>query len=118
MPFGVTNAYSSFQHFINQVLQGTEAYCFSFIDNIFKFSPDFFAYKHYLSDIANRLNAYGVTLKMLKSALGKAEMEILGYYLSAKGTKLLNNKIVLRTKTIAKIETSIIFYFYTHFALT
>ena len=38
MPFGLTYASSSFQHFINHVLQGTEAHCFSFVDNVFIFS--------------------------------------------------------------------------------
>ena len=94
MPFGLTYASSSFQHFINHVLQGTEAYCFSFVDDIFIFSTDLSTHKHHLLDIANRLNAYGLTLNMQKSVLGKAEIEILGYHLSANGIKPLNEKII------------------------
>ena len=94
MPFGLTYASSSFQHFINHILQGTEAYCFSFVDDIFIFSPDLSTHKHHVLDIVNRLNAYGLTLNMQKSVLGKAEIEILGYHLSANGIKPPDEKII------------------------
>ena len=38
-PFGLTYASSSFQHFINNALAGTESYCFAFVDDIFIIFP-------------------------------------------------------------------------------
>ena len=93
MPFGLTYASSSFQHFINHVLQGTESFCFSFVDDIFIFSPDLSSHKSHLLEIANRLNAFGLTLNMSKTVLGKSEIEVLGYHLSADGISPLNDKI-------------------------
>ena len=90
MPFILTYASSSLQYFINHVLRDTEACCFSFIDNIFIFSPDLSIHKHHLLDIANRLNEYGLTLNMQKSVPRKAELEILGDYFYANGIKPLN----------------------------
>ena len=95
MPFGLT--FSSFQHFINHVLQGTEAYCFRFI-----FSPDLSTHKHHLLDIAKRLKAYGLTLSMQKFVPRKAEINILGYHLSANGNKPLDEKIIAIQKFLGQ----------------
>ena len=93
MPFGLTYASSSFQHFINHVLRGTESFCFSFIDDIFIFSQDLKQHKAHLLDIANRLDAYGLTLNMSKTSLAQSEIEVLGYQLSPKGILPLQNKV-------------------------
>ena len=79
----------SFQHFINNVLAGTESYCFAFVYDIFIFFRDMTSHKHRLHNIANRLNAYGLTLNMAKCSLGLSEVAVLGYKLSQNGTALL-----------------------------
>ena len=93
LPFGLTYASSSFQHFINHVLQHTETFCFAFIDDIFIFSPDMHTHKQHLLEIANRLNAFGLTLNMKKTSLGLSEIDVLGYRLSAKGILPLRDKV-------------------------
>ena len=93
MPFGLTYASSSFQQFINHVLQHTESFCFAFIDDLFIFSPDLASHKRHLLEIANRLNAYGLTLNMSKTSLGLSEIEVLGYHLSANGILPLQDKV-------------------------
>ena len=93
MPFGLTYASSSFQHFINNVLIGTDSYCFAFVDDIFIFSKTLNAHKRHLHDIANRLNAYGLTLNIKKCILGVNKIDVLGYRLSADGILPLPDKI-------------------------
>ena len=92
MPFGLTYASSSFQHFINNFLTGTDSYCFAFVDGIFIFSKTLNAHKRHLHDIANRLNAYGLTLNIKKCILGVDKI-VLGYRLSADGILPLPHKI-------------------------
>ena len=92
MPFGLTYASSSFQHFINNVLIGTDSYCFAFVDDIFIFSKTLNAHKRHLHDVANRLNAYGLTLNIKKCILGVDKIDILGYRLSADGILPLPDK--------------------------
>ena len=62
LPQGLTYASSSFQRFINHVLQNTDTFCFAYIDNIIIFSKNEFEHKIHLLKIANRLNSYGLTL--------------------------------------------------------
>ena len=93
MPVGLTYASSSFQHFLNHVLQETKSFCFSFIDVIFIFSEDEQQHKAHFLDIASRLDAYGLALNMSKTSLGQSKIEVLGYQLSPEGFFPLQNKV-------------------------
>ena len=93
MPFGLTYASSSFQQFINHVLQTTESFCFAFSDDLFIFSSDLSSHKRHLLEIAIRLNTHGLSLNMSKTSLGLPETEVLGYYVSANGILPLQDKV-------------------------
>ena len=56
------------------------------------------SHKHHLHDIANRLNAYGLTLNMAKCSLGLSEITVLGYKLSQNGIVFLEDKIIIIKK--------------------
>ena len=93
MHFGLAYASSSFQHFINNVLIGTDSYCFAFVDDIFIFSKTLNAHKRHLHDIANRLNAHGLTLNIKKCILDVNKIDVLGYRLVGDGILTLPGKI-------------------------
>ena len=56
------------------------------------------SHRHHLHDIANRLNAYGLTLNMAKCSLSLSEITVLGYKLSQNGIVFLEDKIIIIKK--------------------
>ena len=93
MPFGLTFANSSFQHFINNVLRNLFNCCFQYIDDILVFTKTPQEHKRHLLEITHRLNTYGLTLNMEKSIIGVNNIDFLGYNLSSKGIAPLQDKI-------------------------
>ena len=86
-------ASSSFQRFINHVLQNTDTFCFAYIDDIIIFSKNELEHKKHLLEIANRLNSYGLTLNMNKCVFGASQLNVLGYKLNASGITASDEKI-------------------------
>ena len=93
LPQGLTYASSSFQRFINHVLQNTDTFCFAYIDDIIIFSKNELEHKKHLLEIANRLNSYGLTLNMNKCVFGASQLNVLGYKLNASGITASDEKI-------------------------
>ena len=93
LPQGLTYASSSFQRFINHVLQNTDTFCFAYIDDIIIFSKNKLEHKKHLLEIANRLNSYGLTLNMNKCVFGASQLNVLGYKLNASGITASDEKI-------------------------
>ena len=94
MPQGLTYASSSFQRFINHVMNGTEAYCFCYIDDIIIFSKTVEDHKKHLYELCNRLNTYGLMLNLEKCSLGVDKLLVFGYQLSSQGLAVAPDKIV------------------------
>ena len=92
-PQGLTYESSSFQHFINHVLENTDTFCFAYIGDIIIFSKNELKHKKHLLEIANRLNSYGLTLKMNKCVFGASQLNVHGYKLNAGGITESDEKI-------------------------
>ena len=97
LPQGLTYATSSFQRFINHVLQNTDTFCFAYIDDIIIFSKNELEHKKHLLEIANRLNFYGLTLNMNKCVFGASQLNVLRYKLNA-------SRIIASDEAIAAVK--------------
>ena len=93
LPQGLTYASSSFQRFINHVLQNTDTFCFAYIDDIFIFSKNELEHKKHFLEIANRLNSYRLTLNINKCVFGASQLNVLRYKLNASGITASDKKI-------------------------
>ena len=93
LPLGLTYASRSFRKFINHIMNGTEAFCFCYIDDILVFSAEKQEHKIHLHEVANRLNAYCLKLNMDKCSFGVKEITTLGYTVSAKGITASREKV-------------------------
>ncbi|GMF57861.1 unnamed protein product [Phytophthora fragariaefolia] len=89
MPFGFTNAPSTFQRMMNHVLRGlTWSTCLVYLDDIVVFNMDGMElYVVELASVLERLEATGLTLKLRKCRFAMQSMEYLGHELSKDGVR-------------------------------
>ncbi|GFW25417.1 hypothetical protein TNCV_3721451 [Trichonephila clavipes] len=92
MSFGLRNAPSTFQHFINEVLFGLE-FVFPFLDDILVASKNEEQHKTHLKLVFDRLQKYGLRVNISKSTLGVTHLEFLGYLITSEGSKPLSEKV-------------------------
>ncbi|KAE8974448.1 hypothetical protein PR001_g25988 [Phytophthora rubi] len=89
MPFALTNAPSTFQRMMNQVLRGlTWSTCLVYLDDIVVFTKGGIE-RHVmeLASVLERLAAAGLTLKLRKCRFAMESMEYLGHELSRDGVR-------------------------------
>lgn len=96
MPFGLRNASQSFQRFMHEVLRGIDCYCF--VDDILLYTEDENSHKLLLRQVLERLQKYGITLKIEKCEFGRDKTNFLGYEVSSNGIKPTEE----RTEAISK----------------
>ncbi|GFW64995.1 transposon Tf2-6 polyprotein [Trichonephila clavipes] len=92
MSFGLRNAPSTFQSFINEVLFGLE-FVFPYLDDILVASETEEEHKIHLKLVFDRLQKHGLRVNISKSTLGVTHLEFLGYLITPEGSKPLPEKL-------------------------
>jgi len=92
MQFGLCNASSTFQRFIDQVIRGLDG-VYAFIDDILIASKSNQEHFRHLKALFERLNDYGLTIKPSKCTFGVSNIEFLGFEISAAGLSPLPDRV-------------------------
>ncbi|GBP84143.1 hypothetical protein EVAR_49150_1 [Eumeta japonica] len=89
--FGLHNACQTFQIFVDELTRGLN-FCFSYRDDFLVYSKDEEEYEKHLKQIFDRMREYGMLINTSKCVFGADNVTFLGYNISAKETKLLEQK--------------------------
>jgi len=89
MPFGLSNAPSTFQAIMNAIFQlYLRKFILVFFDDILIYSPTWKMHLHHVTQTLEILKQQQFFLKVSKCAFGKQEMEYLGHIVSHQGVKV------------------------------
>ncbi|GFU22682.1 hypothetical protein TNCV_762621 [Trichonephila clavipes] len=107
MSFGLRNAPSTFQRFINEVLFGLE-FVFPYLDDILVASETEEEHKTHLKLVFDRLQKHGLRVNISQSTLGVTHLEFLGHLITPEGSKPLPEKVdaILSYKLPKTIHTA------------
>ncbi|NBU71599.1 MAG: hypothetical protein EBS53_09130, partial [Bacteroidetes bacterium] len=105
MPFGVKNAPSCFQRLMDQVLQGLN-FVKVYIDDVLIFSRSADEHLVHIHKVLERLEKFGLVLKLSKCSFGEMEIQYLGHVVNAGGIKPAgdNLKKILEHKVPSNIK--------------
>ncbi|GBM30907.1 Transposon Ty3-I Gag-Pol polyprotein [Araneus ventricosus] len=92
MNFGLRNAPSTFQQFINEVFFGLD-FVFAYSDDILAASSTEDEHSEHLKVVFSRLEQYGLRINLGESVLGMHQLEFLGYMITPEGSKPLPEKV-------------------------
>ncbi|GBM00450.1 Transposon Ty3-I Gag-Pol polyprotein [Araneus ventricosus] len=92
MSFGLRNAPSTFQRFINEVFFGLD-FVFAYLDDILVDSSTEDEHSEHLKVVFSRLEQYGLRINLGKSVMGVNQLEFLGYMITPEGSKPLPAKL-------------------------
>ncbi|GFY21826.1 hypothetical protein TNCV_1169701 [Trichonephila clavipes] len=95
MSFGLRNAPSTFQRFINEVLFELE-FIFPYLDDILVASETEEEHKTHLKLVFDRLQKHGLRVNISKSTLGVTHLEFLGYLTTPEGSSHFQRKRYLK----------------------
>ena len=84
MPFGLRNAPSTFQRFINDVFRGLD-FIFAYLDDCLIASTSIQEHRKHLEIVFERLSKFGLRINVSKSIIGVEEVEFLGNLITAEG---------------------------------
>lgn len=94
MPFGLANGPSSFQHFINDTLQGyLDIFVTAYIDDILVYSNSLPEHKIHVKLVLDRLSLAGLQLDISKSEFHVQEVTFLGLLVGKDGIQMDPKKI-------------------------
>ena len=94
MPFGLSNAPSTFERCMELVLKGLQwKTLLVYLDDIIIFSQTFDEHLTHLDEVLNRLSGAGLKLKPSKCALFQSEVLYLGHIVTASGVKPNPDKV-------------------------
>ena len=92
LPFGLRNAPSTFQRFIDIVLRDLD-FVFAYQDDILVASKNENEHVTHLDILFNKLAEFGLTISMDKSSFFKNEVKFLGHKISKDGISVLEEKL-------------------------
>jgi hypothetical protein len=94
MPFGLANAPSTFQHYVNNALRPyLDVFCTAYIDDILVYSDTLAEHKRHVRIVLKAIEEAGLQLDVDKSEFHKSEVTYLGYMISTSGIRMDLNKI-------------------------
>ena len=94
MPFGLANAPSSFQNFINDVLQGMlDDFCTAYIDDILIYSNSKKEYQAHVRKVLAALQKAGLQADIDKCEFHVTEISYLGLIISTEGIRMDPKKV-------------------------
>ena len=89
MPFGLANAPSSFQHYINDVLhEFLGCFATAYIDDILIFSKSLKEHRRHVRQVLEKLRAAGLQLDIEKCEFHQPEVKYLGLVIGKDGIKM------------------------------
>ncbi|GFU70057.1 hypothetical protein TNCV_1602091 [Trichonephila clavipes] len=91
MQFGLCNAASTFQRFIDEVIRGLKG-VYAFIDDILIASQNVQEHTINLRALFERLDYYGLTIKPSKCTFGVDSLKFLGFQVSSEGKPSRSSK--------------------------
>ena len=93
MPFGLVNAPSVFQAFVNEVLREYLGKCvIVYIDDILVYSSDLGEHVKHVRQVLNKLLKNRLYVKLEKCEFHKTEVQFLGYRVSSQGVQMDEGK--------------------------
>ncbi|GFW42070.1 hypothetical protein TNCV_1905281 [Trichonephila clavipes] len=92
MSFGLRNAPSTFQRFITEVLYGLD-FVFPYLDYVLVASSTEEEHSEHLKMVFERFQQYGLRINVSKSVMGAAQVEYLGFLITAEGSRPLPEKV-------------------------
>ncbi|GFW36705.1 hypothetical protein TNCV_1220371 [Trichonephila clavipes] len=92
MSFGLRNAPSTFQRFITEVLYGLD-FVFPYLDDVLVASSTEEEHSEHLKMVFERFQQYGLQVNVSKSVMGAAQVEYLGFLITAEGSRPLPEKV-------------------------
>ncbi|GFT98210.1 hypothetical protein TNCV_789991 [Trichonephila clavipes] len=92
MSFGLRNAPSTFQRFITEVLYGLD-FVFPYLDDVLVASSTEEEHSEHLKMVFERFQQYGLRINVSKSVMGAAQIEYLGFLITAEGSRPLPEKV-------------------------
>jgi hypothetical protein len=94
MPFGLANAPSTFQHYVNDALRPyLDLFCSAYIDDILIFSNTLAEHKQHVWLVLKAMEEAGLQLDVDKCEFHKTEVTYLGYVVSTEGIRMDPSKI-------------------------
>ncbi|GFW01920.1 hypothetical protein TNCV_3028911 [Trichonephila clavipes] len=97
MSFGLRNAPSTFQRFITEVLYGLD-FVFPYLDDVLVASSTAEEHSEHLKMVFERFQHYGLRINVSKSVMGAAQVEYLGFLITAEGSRPLAEKDAAKTQ--------------------
>ncbi|GFU91792.1 hypothetical protein TNCV_3191791 [Trichonephila clavipes] len=92
MSFGLRNAPSTFQRFITEVLYGLD-FVFPYLDDVLVASSTEEEHSEHLKMVFEIFQQYGLRINVSKSVMGAAQVEYLGFLITAEGSQPLPEKV-------------------------
>ncbi|GFW94078.1 retrovirus-related Pol polyprotein from transposon opus [Trichonephila clavipes] len=92
MSFGLRNAPSTFQRFITEVLYGLD-FVFPYLDDVLVASSTEDEHSEHLKMVFESFQQYGLRINVSKSVMGAAQVEYLGFLITAEGSRPLPEKV-------------------------
>lgn len=80
-PFGLFGAPTTFQHFMDKILQPHSVYATAYIDNIIIYSNDWQRHLEHLHTVLRLLRVVNLKANPQKCAIGSVEVWYLGFHL-------------------------------------
>jgi hypothetical protein len=94
VPFGLSNAPSAFQHFINDVLhEHLDEFCSAYIDDILIYSDDLESHQKHVRWVLEATRKAGLQLDIEKCEFHVSEVTYLGLIVSTEGIRMDPRKV-------------------------
>jgi hypothetical protein len=94
MPFGLSNALATFQAYMNEILEGLlDRICVVYLDDILIYSRDPKEYTKHMRQVLERLEAYGLYIKLSKCEFDVQRVDFLRYVISTSGISIEQDRV-------------------------